>query len=88
MKYVRLFHPIQGDAFFFTLAPVSHRELAERHADRGKPVSAAFVRFDEAYNATTYGTSESLKLSPQPDDAELISTFAKLTAENGAPAQS
>jgi len=85
MKYVRLSHPIHGDAFFFTLSPVSHRELAERHADRGKPVSAGFVQLTPDYTAATFGNSESLRLSPQPDDALLISTFAKLTAENGGP---
>lgn len=85
MKYVRLSDPFQGESFFFGLAPVSHRELAERHADRGRPVSAGFVRLTDDFDATTFGRSESLNLSPQPDDALLISTFAKLTAEHGGP---
>lgn len=73
LKYVRLYHPTQHELFVFTVPPLSHAKLAERHAVDGyKPVSAGFVQFGPAGLITTLGDSTSLNLKPMPDDAQRI----------------
>ncbi|HTJ78513.1 MAG TPA: hypothetical protein VL357_05915 [Rariglobus sp.] len=73
LKYVRLHSRFDGDAFLFTLPPVSHATLAKAHEAQGyKPVSAGFVNFGPGGVVTTHGRSESLNLGPLPDDAARI----------------
>jgi hypothetical protein len=80
LKYIRLRPHVPHDLerFLFTLAPVSHRELAAGHATTHTPISAGFVVFE--FNVVrTYGCSDSLCLTPDPDDARLISALAATT---------
>ncbi|MEJ2695579.1 MAG: hypothetical protein P8013_02925 [Candidatus Sulfobium sp.] len=58
------------------MGSIEHRALRPERPERIS--SAGFVRFvgtDEGLKAETYGHSEGLDLSPDPEDAELITLF-------------
>lgn len=75
MKYVVLQHPAKGLAVVAGLA-LSHKELATPFTEAGyRATSAGFIRFLDRERFETFGYSDSLRLTPNADDARLLSAF-------------
>lgn len=80
LKFVRLSHPNEADIFVFTVAPLSHANLANAHRVFGYvPASAGFVNFIDGA-AVTSGESISLNLKPDMSDARLIGAHYRAQA--------
>lgn len=67
-----------GQLVLLGLAPTTHRDLAAAHISTHSPVSAGFVSFGPE-GVRTYGSSDSLCLTPAPGDAALIDALMRAT---------
>lgn len=63
----------------FGLAPDSHRDLAAALTATHYASSAGFVEFPADGSVHTYGLSESLRMGPMDEDANLIAAHARAT---------
>lgn len=87
MKYIILRDEYGAENPVFFLAPFTHLDIAEAWT-RVAPmqaVSAGFVRFLPDDSVATFGRSESLHLSPRPQDASLIRALYRATLKTATP---
>lgn len=67
----------------FTVAPITHAQLAAAFSRTHAPASAGFCEPLPDGRWRTFGFSDSLCLTPQPGDAQLIEVFVRQTAALG-----
>ena len=83
LKYIIIKETDGAEFAFFTLAPVTHLELAlslQAYRPGRTVVSAGFVTIEPDGRVTTHGRSESLNLGPRRTDADTLTIFTRATA--------
>lgn len=86
LKYVRLRrHDDSSFEIRFAFPPQTHRQVAVELARTHSPHSAGWVELRPGPEARCFGHSDSLCLTPAPDDGGFISAMLRGTALTAPP---